>query len=228
MKRVSLILISLLLTLTISLSVVSCKKEPLKCTEITEAPNEFLRYWFFPVGSYWVYQLRDTTGVYDTVRVVYNEIKHFEPTAHTMDQVPCSQRYYSLWQHSNEDYFNPTPYQDAFFNLESYFNSPNNWSVSFNSQVDYYGFPYMFEFPYQAGKNMNIGAYLESIDSLITPKGTFFHTLHIRPTTNLFEKADTNIADYPNHIYLSPDIGISRIEYTHNQKWELVDYHIVK
>jgi hypothetical protein len=208
----------------------SCKDKNIACktSELVEAPPEFLKYWYFPKGSYWIYKLQDTTGVYDTVRVVKNEITHFEPYDHVMDQVPCSNRYNTYWQHSNEVYFNPYPYEDAMHSFESYYIEPNYWSMSMISRMNLHGFAHMFAVPYEEGKDMNQSSHLENILTLNTTNTPFPNTLHIIPTSKVFDKADSTIGDYPKHIYLSPDVGISRIEYTHNRKWELVDYFIAK
>ncbi len=61
------------------------KEDPQPKPEDTLYANDtFLRYWYFPKGSWWVYKRMDTNArVYDTVRVFYTsrEMKYDPPNS---------------------------------------------------------------------------------------------------------------------------------------------------
>ena len=84
------------------------KDENEACTEIKQAPQEFLNCWYFPEGSWWEYQLKDSGGVYDKVTVIYQHEEYYEPNSADVNHFgvkPCVKYYQTTWQHSNEKYY---------------------------------------------------------------------------------------------------------------------------
>ena len=75
MKQPNLLKLSLLAFLAMIL--VACPKKNKcnpDCDTVVDAPKEFLDYWFFNTGSYWVYKLADTSAtILDTVKITFSK-----------------------------------------------------------------------------------------------------------------------------------------------------------
>ena len=84
---------------------ISCKKSN-DCETVPEVPKDYLDYWFFPVGSFWVYQLEDSLTVIDTLTVTYVDIYIPEPHELVDDAgsdyfVACRKHHRITLKHSN-------------------------------------------------------------------------------------------------------------------------------
>jgi hypothetical protein len=88
-----------LLSLTLLLA---CKEdEPLqKCESVEEAPQDFLDYWFFPEGSYYVYKLRGEER-HDTMVVDHITDEYYQPYDHHSPTFPCTRLYTLTGKHSD-------------------------------------------------------------------------------------------------------------------------------
>ncbi|MBX7241796.1 MAG: hypothetical protein K1X92_08610 [Bacteroidia bacterium] len=197
-----------------------CKEE-----ELVEAPPEFLRYWYFPKGSWWVYQLQDTVGVYDTMCVVSDYKRYCNRDGASdpdCDQAPCTWMYSNTWRHSDTTFFYWNPnYLPEHYN--SSYNLGNYWVVQGGGGGGTYAPPYPFVYPFTIGEKYMGNNEIVSEDSIETPVGVFARTLHIIP--DKFQ-LDSTINKYVQHLYISPDVGVVKWHYTHHRVWELIAYDV--
>lgn len=198
-----------------------CKED-----ELVEAPPEFLRYWYFPKGSWWVYQLQDTVGVYDTMRVVSDYKRYCNRDGANdsdCDQEPCTWMYSNTWEHSNYTFFGGNKqFPPQNFNSSYYLGS--YWTTQGGSDyLKVYPPPYLFVSPFTIGEKYMGNNEIISEDSVQTPAGLFVRTLHIIPDKLAM---DSTTSDYVKHLYLTPDVGVVKWHYTHNKVWELIAYDV--
>ena len=71
----------LLIIFLLGMLVYACKEKPTPkpevCDVVTEAPEDFLNYFFYPEGSYWVYRQDSAGGLIDTLKIVRSRIGYF-------------------------------------------------------------------------------------------------------------------------------------------------------
>lgn len=188
-----------------------------KCKDIAYLPPGFLNYWFFNQGSFWVYQLNDsTTTVFDTVRVVGAK-KEVEPPSREPERPICVEWALLTLEHSCTTFYNTSPTY-PFTRIYSFYDSGAKrfFCISDFSKLSSGEQGYLY---YSADGNNYVYSdvpsqwqLIENI-TLITPVGTFENVLHYK----LFNQMD---------LFIAPGVGIIKIITSNNQVWELVQYNV--
>lgn len=197
----------------------SCKKEPSDCKTVISAPKEFLNYWHFPVGSWWVYQLKDSSPrVYDTIRVTSQTSEYGAMTG----QRACLMRYNSVYYHSNKIYFpydsrNLEPGFEVFFSQQE--ETTNEWYLQWGFNSGRSSIGTFFKYPFQLNEQVSVGRSIIDTLQVITPNFNFFNSVHI------------SVSDLPDtakksHIFITKNVGISKLIYSNDETWELINYSI--
>ncbi len=201
-----------------------CKEE-----ELVEAPPEFLRYWYFPKGSWWVYQLQDTVGVYDTMRVVSDYKRYCNRDGASdidCDQAPCTWMYSNTWEHSNDSYFRVgggCPEKGTNYFSSYYFGS--YWITQSSGRC----FPsyvpeYPIKYPFIVGEKYMGNNQILSEETMTIAGEVFPKTIHIIPDYG--GVIDTVQAYFVKSIYLCPTVGVIKWQYSHSGTWELIAYDV--
>jgi hypothetical protein len=200
----------------------ACKgDEPLPtCDSVEEAPKNFLDYWFFPEGSYYVYKLRGEER-YDTMRYYYVDEEYYEPYDHHSTTFPCTKIYGVYANHSDPFFLNEAG--DSYFLFNTYKLDDTNWYLEQSGGTTFAAAEGLFIYPYIAGESQINGNNLNIIDSLPLPIDNMDEVLHIQKgiadTTKPFDPWLTDI-------YFKKGIGMVRFDLSSQMFWELVDYHI--
>ena len=211
----------------------SCRKtpaEPAQCAQMQRAPAAFLAYWYFPQGSYWVYQKRGSQPVeVDTVTVIYTQVRVLQPGASTYGLPTCTELYdYTCW-HSNRRYFRGYNPADGYRGLE-YFSTQEEsgqWFVSQESRAaNLSPLGFMWSYPQRpVGQPIaHTGPTLLDTIPVRVPAGTFPRSVHLRiPYLD-----DSTRVDYLYEYHLTRGIGYTRKVYANLGTWELVAYHLAR
>lgn len=219
MKRI----FTYILVLIVSTSF-SCKKDdPDKCKIVLEAPSTFLDYWFFPQGSWWVYKLKNSSpAIYDTITVSNSQSEYFEPGEPTGGLRTCLMFYQTTLQHSNTSYFLGDG--KAGFEVQLSQEENSKWYVQQSSNISsHYSPEYIFFSPFNINESIPSGAIVVDTNSVVTPMQTFNQSVHL---IYEFGSADSMVINFVKHIYITRKVGLSKIVYTHDKTWELVNYYI--
>jgi len=206
---------------------IACNKND-ECDVITQAPQEFLDYWFFPVGSWWVYRNQD--GEIDTVTCTIRESNFYTPED-AYGLIPCLYYYRCFYDHSNKKYF-PDVGMKNKHSIEGL--SSNNgifWNLLASNYGSYYYFQYFFKYPYNIGDTVNYKVISNKVrlttildtNSLQIDSHQFYNVVNI----NYFHEGDKPDLLYEN-IWLANEVGIVKISYYSGEYWELIDYKINK
>lgn len=194
-----------------------------ECDNILEAPQEFLDYWYFPDGSWWVYQINDT--IIDTV-TISTSIKHFDKDDLTDINGSCVYIYNASFRHSNQLLFPGNSNTHDFYSV--YLN--NHWLLGSYPRY-YWNFDFFFIYPLTVGQTISyqqIG--VDTTHTLIKDK----NSIEI-----LGEKYDSIIHVYyfdtknvenriKKNIWIAKNIGIVKVNYYNDERIELLDYFINK
>ncbi|OFY65079.1 MAG: hypothetical protein A3H98_07825 [Bacteroidetes bacterium RIFCSPLOWO2_02_FULL_36_8] len=208
----------LLLTFLLTLGF-SCKKEPV-CNP-SELTKEFLDYWFFPQGSWWVYQKKGAFGIMDSM-FCYSSTKEI---AFDHDPELCDFFYKIFIQHSNEIFFNSpdNPGYDWFSNVPGFTLNP---LISFSEVVpdSVLLFPGgggggdIYQYPLKIGNNTGQFLFVDTFQVSDTQLMINYNKIiHIKSTYS-----DSS------HIYLSKNIGVVKKVYPDSSVWILTKYFINK
>lgn len=208
----------------------SCHKNQYVCKEqdLVEAPPEFLQYWYFPKGSYWIYKLQDTVGVYDTMRVT-SDYKRYckgdDPHNPDCDQGNCIWMYSNTWEHSSDKYFRvmgcPTKGQQG---LTTYYLG-DYWAISGNTNCFSSYLPdFLLKYPFKVGEKYMGNNLIVSEDTLNVVAGMFPKTLEIIPDYGT--AIDSIKAYYVKKLYICPNVGVIKWQYSQSGTWELVEYDV--
>lgn len=219
--------ISLLLVVLLASGSFSGCRDRCACETMEEAPQAFLDYWYFPTGSWWVYALKDSAGVYDTVRVIEQSANDNDYcTAKGTFEPPCIKMYGTKLIHSNKIYFKNNNSNSIDLIGSSYIQ--NKWNISKISEItNLYGNEIYFQYPFEINSPFLSKSIPVSLDTLILNSSEIILAVHI----NLFmsSSADSiNDRGWMKEVWFAPGIGMVKTRYTFNQVWELVDYHIEK
>ncbi len=205
------------------------------CASVAEAPPAFLRYWYFPTGSWWVYQLKDSVpAVYDTVRLGTD--REFRQPYDPGGAQPCVWMYYGQFRHSNRTYFPGPPLmaggppQQGTESLYSFTGtSLTRWGVSHTSEAGFYPAEACFIYPFIIGQPVQRHLVSDTL-KVTVPAGTFARTVHIQfnPTVS----APTDFS-YITDCWWVYGAGIVKRTFSVSQSvplsgttWELINYHI--
>lgn len=204
----------LFILLLIILSI-SCKKH--ECGEISYLPQDFLDYWYFPEGSYWVYQLKDST-LTDTFIVK----RSVEVVVEDDDPIVCRRDYSSTI--SNKDSAINDKYSGFFFQSSSGLSSGNNNKYSLSL-----GGTFIFSasviYPFVIGDTLenNLSYYiLKDKNTIITPSGTFNDLIHLI----YMKKLCCGLTEVGSEIWLARNAGFVKYISKNRDEWELINYQI--
>ena len=214
---------------TISMSFSSCKKDniPDECASVLEAPKEYLDYWYFPSGSWWVYKLKDSLpAVYDTVKVTLANSTYFTPNEPDRGGArSCLRMYNARYEHSNATYFpgGIKPGYEIYNSLQD--GATSKWYIQQESYIFSLHSPdIFFVYPFLINETLPGGAKIVDTNQVTTPLSTFNNIVHIIP--DFGNTIDSTSRDYVKHFYYSSNIGLVKIIYTNNKTWELINYNI--
>ena len=225
MKILQTLLLSLTL-ITAALHFQSCGPDcDAECPEIKAAPQEFLDYWFFPEGSWWVYQLVDEdTAIFDTIYTEGgDQWAHEETPECNGGFAPCRTNYQISFIHSNDLYF-PNATQDGFETYRcEYSPGDNSWYLFHITGTNkLHSFSTFLKSPLQLNEAYYEDTYLCTVDGSLTFDGKNHTSLsvcneeHAPPLNGLFLKK----------MSFAQGIGLYYMQYNNDETWELIDYHI--
>jgi len=207
-----------------------CNKND-ECEQVTQAPQEFLDYWFFPEGSWWVYRNQD--GEFDTVTCTIRESNFYKPED-AYGLIPCLYYYRCYYKHSNKKYFPDVGMKNrhSLEGLSS--NSGVFWNLLASNNNNYYHFSYFFKYTYRIGDTIDFFKSGNKVQYSIIDDTTSFkindsdnitNVIKIRYYDDFRPDSLTNNVEF---IWLVKNISILKIQYFLGFYWELIDYKINK
>lgn len=224
-----------LLCLTLSAALLllgsGCRKtpaEPAQCAQVQRAPAAFLAYWYFPKGSYWVYQKRGSQPVeVDTVTVDGAETQVFQPGDPVRLLPTCTELPALTLQHSNRRYFRGFSSNNGFRGLEilNGHAEGSEWFVRQSSEASLIPLGFLWSYPQRPiGQPIaNTGPTLLDTLAVTVPAGSFYRSVHLR-IPFLYDSA--NATNYLYDYHLTHGIGYTRKVYANLGTWELRSYYI--
>jgi hypothetical protein len=187
----------------------SCKK---KCDSIDELPHEFLDYWYFNQGSWWVFQLKDSTNIYDTVTVSKDEL-FTNGVNNDGGYLSCTEYITYFFRHSNPIFSNYiyVGYYDQYYsrvngNRKNYYLDFSNLKT--NSSVSF------LYYDKDKGFTCDYGTCYD-IQSVQTPQDTFNETLHYKLNDS-------------TQFYFAKNIGLVKRITIDKKTWELINYNVIQ
>jgi len=205
-------IIALFLAVFLLFTNMNCENEPINphpgFTDTLFQSQEFLDYWYFKEGSWWVYKRTDTTAeIYDTA-FVKKAWKEFIFSKYAMPY--AIERYYMDVYH-NAECFTKKGYFGCNINYES--NQQNMLSVNYGG--GYFGgrnfFWWPIEFTTYGSFNM-----LDTADIVII-SGYYENVVHI------------NDGARPNgDFWISKNIGLIKTDLRNGEEWELINCRLIK
>ncbi|RYE91155.1 MAG: hypothetical protein EOO37_01075 [Cytophagaceae bacterium] len=210
----------------------SCGKKsapgPAQCDQVRRAPASFLAYWYFPTGSYWVYhKLGAPAAEVDTLRVIGQQVRVFEPEQNTYGLPTCTELYeHQLW-HSNRRYFPGYSPNNNYRGTESLYTQEESgeWFVTqSNRAANLSPLGFLWSYPQRpVGQPIaNTGPTLLDTLAVTVPAGTFRRSVHLRiPYLD-----DSMRVDYLYDYHLTRGIGYTRLRYANLGTWELTSYYL--
>ncbi|AHJ95452.1 hypothetical protein [Hymenobacter swuensis] len=216
--------------LTLSAWLGACKKQDVvhDCDQVEKAPQEFLDYWSFPPGSYWVYKQRGSVpAVFDTVRGG-TQTRVFKPGQATYGLPTCVTLYEAHFTHSNRTFFRGYSSLQNFAGGESLFcqGSGNEWGVQQSNEAgNIYSTGLILVYPLPPPGTMlsRLGPTLLDTVPVTVPAGRFPHSLHFGTA---FIDSTTSGINFLRRFHLARGVGYTRKVYTRIGTWELVAYKI--
>ena len=222
--RTTIYLIILLLT---GLSLQNCGNDcDADCTEIKEAPKEFLDYWYFPEGSWWIYQLQDSTKeVFDTIRLAgsaeyYSDV---EIGCYDNNYEPCIRRYEAYFEHSSNFYSDPVSSKLGGELYRCQFNSNNEkWYLAQHaSTLKLHSYQTFVLYPFDTLDRYLYGGQICGLNEQFTFKGDTVNSFSIcQPIDPVGERQMYHEMTY------AQGIGLVSITYDNKETWDLIDYNI--
>ena len=208
----------------------SCQKtgrtEPANCPQVQQAPAAFLAYWYFPKGSYWVYQKRGSQPIeVDTVTVIGTEVRVFQPGQTTYGLPTCTELYDLACWHSNRRAFPGYSSNNGFRGLESFGSQEESgqWFVTQTTE-NMYDIGFLWSYPQRpVGQPIaNTGPTLLDTIPVSVPAGTFQRSVHLR----INAAHDSTKGPFMHSYHLTRGIGYTRKVYAKLGTWELRSYYI--
>ena len=215
--------------LLLALGLSACKKQTVvgECAQVVRAPQAFLDYWFFPEGSYWVYQQRGSSpAVLDTVRAAPPQTRVFKPGQATYGLPTCVAIYEAHFGHSNRTFFRGYSDLNQFRGSESIFcqGNDNGWGIrQSNTAGNTYSTGLILTYPLPAPGGMLSATGPTLLDTLPVrvPAGQFRGSLHFATSFR-----DSTEGNFVRRYQLTRGVGFTRKVYTGIGTWELVAYKI--
>ncbi|MBI1184419.1 hypothetical protein GC194_09115 [bacterium] len=186
-------------------------------TDTLYQSDSFLRYWFFPIGSWWVYKRVDTTAdVYDTA-VVTRQDHGIACNCKILGDV-CRERYWLEVMHS----YNFLKFKGATNVVRIDTEFKTNWAFAHSgSLLNTSGAP-LVTLPYTSAEEAGYPIWYEKKDVFKTSRYIFQN-----PVTYNFQNpnipADSTIRQT---FVIVQDIGLVYFYERGNSAWELINYHI--
>ncbi|MBI1184093.1 hypothetical protein GC194_07470 [bacterium] len=189
-------------------------------TDTLYQSDSFLSYWFFPVGSWWVYKRVDTKAViYDTARVTEQK-RGIACDCQLLGDV-CRERAWIVIEHTETPMQKPNEFKmgvtlDTDLRID--------W-VFAESGTSVLGGVVHMTWPFVAAEESHIYTIkYEQTPVFSTTKYTFFN-----PVTYFYQNPNIPADTMPSNIYkLVKNIGLVYFYHQDYSEWELVDYHIAK
>lgn len=209
----------------------NCDRTP-ECQKIYEPPQDFLDYWYFPEGSWWIYKLKDTVpAVYDTVRVTGSE--DFKTPSYDQAHEPCIHYYWTWWEHSL--YKNPVDDRPNSGQKRHDIMEVEHWepyyAVRMHEGAHYdSGDNPMFIAPNDSGQVLLMDGgdtvnYVKSHGDLRIDNRAYKDCIEISWDLfpNLYYGLDSHA---PRALWWCKNIGLVQMFYSDSTVWQLQDYHI--
>jgi len=167
--------------------------------------QEFLDYWYFKEGSWWVYKRTDTTAdIYDTA-FVKKAWKKFIFSKYAMPY--AIERYYMDVYHNAESFT-----EKGYYGCNIKYESNQQGMLSVNYGGGYWGGRNFFWWPVEF-KDIGFTIISDS-NSQILSSTKFYNCIHIR--------------QYSGDFWISKDFGLIKIESFDGERWELINYKLYK
>ena len=206
------ILVSIALILTLK----CCKPERDKCKNTRYFEQEFLDYWYFPEGSWWVYKRIDTSAeVYDTAVVVKVYAPEIIEDKTFVDY--CYEYLELSVTHSNKHFLLDKDSDKAI--VAFYTDYPVNTVNIYGMNTFFFGYDYVLYYPFSFYEIESEWFEFYEDLTLITQFDTFYNTIKI---TDRYMEKDT----VTNHVWIKKDVGFVKYHHFDDSVWELVDYEI--
>ncbi|MEX0966587.1 MAG: hypothetical protein WD077_05080 [Bacteroidia bacterium] len=202
------------------------------CEKVTEAPAEFLAPFWFPEGSYWVYERTDTNAlVIDTMTIGFRKMS-YETLADHEAFNPCYMDYLIRYDHSN-DLFN-VPGLDWGNEVFTSHHSSSRWTWKHSGDGRSGGMGFIFRWPHILRDTIMFSSssrhtiYIQLTDtSVVVEAGSFSQSYLINKHFKDYSSADSvNIATALKQIIVKDQVGILAFEYVDGMRWELADYNL--
>lgn len=218
--------------LALAFTMGACKKQEVvqECDQVEKAPQDFLDYWFFPEGSYWVYRQRGSVpAVLDTIRTLAAETRVFKPGQATYGLPTCVTLYETHFSHSNRTYFRGYSSLQNFAGAEHIFslNSGTEWGAQQNNEAgNIYSTGLILVHPLPPPGMMlsRVGPTLLDTVPVTVPAGRFPHSLHFG--TGFTDSTSVVGGNFLRRFHLARGVGYTSKVYTRIGTWELVAYKI--
>ena len=188
------------------------------------APQEFLDYWFFPEGSWWVYTINDT--------IIDSLTNRNYITTDNEDSDPCDKHYSSYFTHYTSDSLQYYIGEHSYFSFNL---GIDNWILQLRSgNNNYWGIGTFYKHNAEigdiiksfTGKNDSFFMIVHDTNSIITQAGEFNQTIHIKKFWYYHTKEVPGFAI--TDIWLTKNVGITKLRYYDSTEIELLRYHINK
>ena len=184
----------------------NCDKEPINpnpgFTDTLFQSQEFLDYWYFEEGSWWVYKRIDTVAeIYDTAIVTrtWNQFifsKYFQPY--------CIERYYMDVYHKSE-YLKKTGHKINYESNQQDILSVNYGGIYFGGR-NFFWWPVKFD-------TIGATAILDT-NSINIISGAYDNIVHIK--------------SYGGYFWVSKNFGLVKLDSYDGETWELVSHHLIR
>jgi len=189
---------------------------------------EFLDYWCFGVGSYWIYS-DIASGVVDTVTLASLDIdpdysygpSEFEGTLYTM-----------LLLHSSSEVFGESKGE---IRVGGHRPDKGDWGMIMNwmevgpptgplYSFGMYDNYMVFHYPFEEGDTVHSTTNISDVATLVTPSGTYENTVRIDVDVKSWYSLEN--ANYVTYLFLTKGIGTTRMTTGSGYDLVLVDYSI--
>jgi len=202
-------IIALFLAVFLLFTNMNCENEPINphpgFTDTLFQSQEFLDYWYFKEGSWWVYKRTDTTAeIYDTA-FVKKAWKEFIFSKYAMPY--AIERYYMDVYHNAECFT-----KKGFYGCNINYESNQQGMLSVNYGGGYFGGRNFFWWPIE----FTYVGYTTMLDtsSITIISGTYHNCVHIKDPDGFF--------------WISKNIGLIKLDSDDGKTWELLNFKLIK
>lgn len=219
--------LNIIIFLFIGLSLQNCGNDcDADCTEIKEAPKEFLDYWYFPKGSWWVYQLQDSTQkVFDTVTLAGMEENYSDVEIGCFDNnyEPCIKRYDAYFEHANKEYYSPSTEEFGGELFQCLYNSSNSkWyllQVAVTRKL--HSYETFVLYPFDTLDTYAYGGKICKLNQTFDFQGKEYLSFSV-----CLQEEPVGEAQMYSKMTFAQGIGLVSITYDNEETWNLIDYNV--